>query len=153
MTPGQFITDPWYNPAYGQEFGETWEFYPGKTTHVDTIVIPIAAMTSSRLPLDCQFPDQTPIISNGRQCREPPLNIACPRRYDRDNRIMTRPFPQRAVVVRIMDSAARSQRQDRQHPHQPRVGSRWIEHFSHHRRNNAGQLITRGDNGVSAFWE
>ncbi len=63
--PGQFITDPWFNPAYGQEpIRENWDFWPGKTTHIDTIIIPIAAFVVNRTPLDCQFPDGTPVINS-----------------------------------------------------------------------------------------
>jgi hypothetical protein len=60
-TFGQMITDPWYNPAYNQEvIRENWEFYSGRTTFVDTIVIPVAAFVGNRVPLNCAYTDQTP---------------------------------------------------------------------------------------------
>jgi hypothetical protein len=61
LHPGQYITDPWYNPGYGQ-IRTTWDFLPGKTTRLDTPVLPIAAFTANPTPLDCNFPDGTPII-------------------------------------------------------------------------------------------
>jgi hypothetical protein len=64
-TRGQFITDPWFNPAYGQEvIRENWEFYPGRTTFVDTIVIPISAFVENRIPLNCDYLDGTPLIKS-----------------------------------------------------------------------------------------
>jgi hypothetical protein len=60
-TFGQMITDPWYNPAYNQEvIRENWEFYSGRTTFVDTIVIPVAAFVGNRVPLNCAYTDHTP---------------------------------------------------------------------------------------------
>lgn len=62
-TRGQLITDPWFNPAYGQEvIRENWEFYPGRTTFVDTIVIPISAFVENRIPLNCDYLDKVPLI-------------------------------------------------------------------------------------------
>ena len=62
-TFGQLITDPWFNPAYGQEvIRENWEFYPGRTTFVDTIVIPISAFVENRIPLNCDYLTGTPLI-------------------------------------------------------------------------------------------
>ena len=58
------ITDPYFNPAYGQEvIRENWDFYAGTTTFIDTIVIPSSAILS-RAPLDCGFVDHTPIIKS-----------------------------------------------------------------------------------------
>ncbi len=62
-TPGRLITDPWYNPAYGHVC-TNWEFYPGKTTPLDTPILPIAAFTANRRPLDCEFPEGTPLIES-----------------------------------------------------------------------------------------
>ena len=60
-TPGQWITDPWYNPAYSQEvIRENWEFYPGRTTFIDTIVLPVGGFVGNRVPLNCAFTDHTP---------------------------------------------------------------------------------------------
>ena len=64
-TYGKYITDPWFNPAYGQEvIRENWEFYPGRTTFVDTIVIPISGFVENRIPLNCDYPDATPLINS-----------------------------------------------------------------------------------------
>ncbi len=70
-TYGQRISDPWFNPAYGQEvIRENWDFYAGKTTFVDTIVLPVAGFVENRIPLNCDFVDHTPEIAwvnfNGR---------------------------------------------------------------------------------------
>jgi hypothetical protein len=63
--PQNCVTDPWFNPAYGQEvIRENWEFYPGRTTFVDTIVIPISGFVENRIPLNCDYPDGTPIINS-----------------------------------------------------------------------------------------
>ena len=60
-TFGQMITDPWYNPSYNQEvIRENWEFYAGRTTFVDTIVLPVAAFVGNRVPLNCAYTDRTP---------------------------------------------------------------------------------------------
>jgi hypothetical protein len=57
------ITDPFFNPAYSQEvIRENWEFYPGKTTFVDTIVLPVSGFTANAVPLNCDFIDATPEI-------------------------------------------------------------------------------------------
>jgi large repetitive protein len=62
-TFGQWITDPWFNPAYSQEvIRENWEFYPGRTTFVDTIVIPTGAFVGNRVPLNCAYTNRTPEI-------------------------------------------------------------------------------------------
>ncbi len=64
-TFGKLITDPWFNPAYGQEvIRENWEFYPGRTTFVDTIVIPISGFVENRIPLNCDYPEGTPLIKS-----------------------------------------------------------------------------------------
>lgn len=60
---GRCITDPFFNRAFGTEtVRENWEFYPGRTTFIDTIVLQIAAMTANRVPLNCDFLDHTPEI-------------------------------------------------------------------------------------------
>ena len=59
--PGQFITDPWYNPAYTQNC-TTLDFWPGKTTNCDTPILPIASFNSNTSPLDCEAPDHTPLV-------------------------------------------------------------------------------------------
>jgi len=59
--PGQFITDPWYNPGYSQTC-LNYDFWPGKTTNCDTPILPIAGFQGNRAPLDCEFPDGTPLV-------------------------------------------------------------------------------------------
>jgi hypothetical protein len=61
LHPGQFITDPWYNPGYSQTC-VVRDFWPGKTTYCDTPILPIAAMGQGRLHLDCEFPEGTPTV-------------------------------------------------------------------------------------------
>jgi len=62
-TAGQLITDPFFNPAYGQEvIRENWPFLAGQTTFIDTIVIPNSAFVGNRVPLNCDFSDHTPEI-------------------------------------------------------------------------------------------
>lgn len=60
-TQGQLITDPFFNPAYGQEvIRENWPFLAGQTTFIDTICIPNSAFVGNRVPLDCDYADHTP---------------------------------------------------------------------------------------------
>ncbi|MBS2029524.1 MAG: hypothetical protein JST54_16600 [Deltaproteobacteria bacterium] len=63
-TRGQYITDPQFNPAYTPEAAivENWEFYSGKTTFIDTIVLPSGAFAENPIPLNCDFLDGTPEI-------------------------------------------------------------------------------------------
>jgi len=66
LNPGRYITDPQFNPVYGQVC-YTLDFWPGRTTYLDTPVIPIAAfsgMAGSTFggALDCEYPDKTPLI-------------------------------------------------------------------------------------------
>lgn len=58
---GIFVPDSFYNPAYSQ-IATNFDFWPGKTTYVDTPILPIAAF-AGRGVLDCEFPDGTPVIS------------------------------------------------------------------------------------------
>jgi len=61
--PGQFITDPHFNPQYSQ-FCYTFQYMPGATTYLDTPVVPVAAFAGpDQFPLDCEFPDGTPQIN------------------------------------------------------------------------------------------
>jgi len=56
------VTDPYFSRVYGQEvIRENWDFYAGRTTFIDTIVIPSAAVIS-RTPPNCDFVDYTPEI-------------------------------------------------------------------------------------------
>jgi uncharacterized repeat protein (TIGR01451 family) len=59
--PGQFITDPWYNPGYTQTC-LNFDFWPGKTTNCDTPILPIAGFQANRVPLDCEFADGVPLV-------------------------------------------------------------------------------------------
>jgi uncharacterized repeat protein (TIGR01451 family) len=58
----KMITDPQYNPSYSN-FCYTLPFMPGRTTYLDTPVVPIAAFAASYNPVDCQYPDATPAIA------------------------------------------------------------------------------------------
>jgi large repetitive protein len=59
---GRMITDPQYNPAYSN-FCYTLPFMPGRTTYLDTPVLPIAAFAAGYNPADCAYPDATPAIA------------------------------------------------------------------------------------------
>jgi hypothetical protein len=62
-TAGQLITDPFYNPAYGQIVAKTnWPFLAGQTTFVDNPVLPTSAFVGNRVPLNCDFSDHSPEI-------------------------------------------------------------------------------------------
>lgn len=59
---GQTVLDPHYNPQYTQ-FCYTFQYLPGKTTYLDTPVLPIAAFAGpSQYALDTEQPDGTPGI-------------------------------------------------------------------------------------------
>ncbi|HEY9198554.1 MAG TPA: hypothetical protein VIR60_04240, partial [Gammaproteobacteria bacterium] len=61
--PANMIIDPQFNPQYTQ-FCYTFDYWPGKTTYLDTPVLPVAAFAGGgQFPLDCQFPAGTPMIS------------------------------------------------------------------------------------------
>ena len=59
---GHFIRDPFYNPAYSV-FRLTFDLQPGKTTYLDTPVLPIGAFAVNMGLLDCEFPSGTPVVS------------------------------------------------------------------------------------------
>jgi hypothetical protein len=60
--PGQFRLDPHFNRNYTQ-FCYTFQYLPGKTTYLDTPVLPIAAFAGpQQFPLDCEQPTATPAI-------------------------------------------------------------------------------------------
>ena len=59
---GKMITDPHFNEAYSN-FCYTLPFMPGRTTYLDTPVLPIAAFASGYHPADCAYPEATPAIS------------------------------------------------------------------------------------------
>ena len=59
---GVMVTDPAYRRDYAQ-FCYTWQYMPGVTTYLDTPILPLAAFTSpGPFPLDCEYPDGTPVI-------------------------------------------------------------------------------------------
>lgn len=60
--PTRKIIDPFFNRAYTQ-FCYTLQYLPGKTTYLDTPVLPIAAFAAvDKNPLDCECADGTPAI-------------------------------------------------------------------------------------------
>jgi hypothetical protein len=60
--PGQFITDPLYNPAYSN-FCYEEPYMPGLTTYLDTPVVPTQAFVGAGYNNpDCAYPDATPAI-------------------------------------------------------------------------------------------
>jgi hypothetical protein len=60
--PGQMILDPNFNRQYSQ-FCYTFQYLPGKTTYLDTPVVPVAAFAGpGQFPLDCEYADGTPVI-------------------------------------------------------------------------------------------
>ncbi|MBN1918062.1 MAG: right-handed parallel beta-helix repeat-containing protein [Verrucomicrobia bacterium] len=59
--PGETMFDPWYNPGYGRTTYR-FEFFPGKTTRLDTPVLPIGAFMANRTPVDVEPPTGTPVI-------------------------------------------------------------------------------------------
>ena len=59
---GNTVLDPHYNPQYSQ-YCYTFQYLPGKTTYLDTPVLPIAAFAGpSQSALDCEQPQGTPGI-------------------------------------------------------------------------------------------
>ncbi len=61
-TTGVTTIDPHYNPQYTQ-YCYTFQYLPGKTTYLDTPVLPIAAFAGpSQYSLDTEQPDGTPGI-------------------------------------------------------------------------------------------
>lgn len=54
----KMITDPQYNAAYSN-FCYTLPFMPGRTTYLDTPVLPIAAFAPGYNPADCAYPGGT----------------------------------------------------------------------------------------------
>lgn len=60
--PGGYKLDPFYNPRYSQ-FCYTFQYLPGKTTYLDTPVLPVAAFAAQdKFPLDCEPANGTPMI-------------------------------------------------------------------------------------------
>jgi hypothetical protein len=62
--PGQMIMDPNFNPRYAMTC-YTFDFWPGKTTYLDTPVIAVSAFAElGSATLDCELPDGTPVASD-----------------------------------------------------------------------------------------
>lgn len=58
----KMIIDPHFNRQYSQ-FCYTLQYLPGKTTYLDTPVVPVAAYAGrTQNPLDCDYADGTPMI-------------------------------------------------------------------------------------------
>lgn len=57
----RMITDPQFNASYSN-FCYTLPFMPGRTTYLDTPVLPVAAFAAGYNPADCAYPDTTPAI-------------------------------------------------------------------------------------------
>ncbi|MDO8448460.1 MAG: choice-of-anchor Q domain-containing protein [Rhodoferax sp.] len=61
-TFGQMIIDPYFDRQYSQ-FCYTFQYLPGKTTYLDTPVMPVAAFAGAgQFPVDCEVGDSTPMI-------------------------------------------------------------------------------------------
>jgi hypothetical protein len=60
--PGKMMIDPYFLRQYSQ-FCYVWSFMPGKTSYLDTPVVPVAAFSGPQQSmLDCELPDGTPKI-------------------------------------------------------------------------------------------
>ena len=58
------IADPFYNPQFST-FCYTFQYQAGSTTYLDTPVVPLSAFASTgRFPLDCELPDNNPVIKS-----------------------------------------------------------------------------------------
>jgi hypothetical protein len=65
LNPPTCVIDPWFDPEYSQEvIRENWQFYSGTTTFIDTIVLPVGAFVGNRVPLNCDFTNNTPEIQS-----------------------------------------------------------------------------------------
>jgi hypothetical protein len=61
LPTGRKVMDPQYNPGFSN-FCYTWPFMPGRTTYLDTPVLPVSAFADGYNPPDCAYPDSTPAI-------------------------------------------------------------------------------------------
>lgn len=58
----RLVIDPYFNRQYSQ-FCYTFQYLPGKTTYLDTPVVPVAAFPGpAQNPLDCELGDAVPMI-------------------------------------------------------------------------------------------
>ena len=61
--PDPLNPDPYFNPMYSQFCNYTFQFWSGRTTYLDTPVVPVAAHAGAdQNPLDCRFVDGVPGI-------------------------------------------------------------------------------------------
>ncbi len=61
---GQLTMDPFFNPKYSFTC-YTLDFWPGKTTYLDTPLVPVSAFAElANATLDCEMSDGTPVISD-----------------------------------------------------------------------------------------
>ena len=77
---GGFITDPYFDNRFSLTC-YTFDFWPGKTTYLDTPVIPVAAFTAIfNATLDCEQPAGTPVIMDvtGPGAVGPIVNVGQP---------------------------------------------------------------------------
>lgn len=59
---GNLVIDPYFDRQYSQ-FCYTFQYLPGKTTYLDTPVLPVAAFAGpGQFPVDCEFTDGTPVV-------------------------------------------------------------------------------------------
>lgn len=59
---GNWVVDPYFSRSFS-ETCYTFQYLPGKTTYLDTPILPIAAFAGpARFPVDCEFQDATPVI-------------------------------------------------------------------------------------------
>lgn len=59
---GNLVIDPYFDRQYSQ-FCYTFQYLPGKTTYLDTPVLPVAAFAGpGQFPVDCEFSDGTPVV-------------------------------------------------------------------------------------------
>lgn len=62
FNPERMILDPFFKSQWAPQC-YTLDFWPGKITYADTPVIPVGAFVGeNKFPLDCEFPDRTPLI-------------------------------------------------------------------------------------------
>jgi len=62
LNPGRMIVDPHFKNQWAPQC-YSFDFWPGKTTYLDTPVIPVGSFVGEEdYPIDCEFPDGTPLI-------------------------------------------------------------------------------------------
>ena len=61
--PGQKVIDPFYKTNHRRDC-LTFDFWPGKTTYLDTPILPLGAFSANKVPPDCDYPSGTPLIQS-----------------------------------------------------------------------------------------